>query len=240
MKNKGRFNKDQELRKIKVVERILDLDEWHAMLDTLEEIPETSKNKKEDKLRLKLLVYVLYFLGIRISELEKSTWSSFRESNNKWWFFVIGKGDKLGKIPVNKSLLRTIKEYRLSQQLSELPNAESEENHIPILYNWNTGKALTSRYMNKLLKELALKTAEKFKEQPKKVEKLKKFSAHWLRHLSASMQDKAGISFKHIKANHRHVSDDTTRIYIHAFDEERHADMEKLTLKMEFTKGRIE
>ena len=37
-----------------------------------------------------------------------------------------------------------------------------------------------------------------------------------------------------------HVSDDTTRIYIHAFDEERHADMEKLTLKMEFTRGRIE
>jgi hypothetical protein len=44
------------------------------------------------------------------------------------------------------------------------------------------------------------------------------------------MQDKAGIKFKHIKENHRHENDMTTRKYIHSFDEDRHDDMQLLNL----------
>ena len=65
-----------------------------------------------------------------------------------------------------------------------------------------------------------------------KVRKLKKFSAHWLRHLSASMQDRVGIKFTHIKANHRHESGETTRRYVHAIDADRHQDMQKLSLRV--------
>ena len=46
------------------------------------------------------------------------------------------------------------------------------------------------------------------------------------------MQDRAGIAFKHIRANHRHENDETTRRYVHALDDERHIDMNKLTLKV--------
>ena len=46
------------------------------------------------------------------------------------------------------------------------------------------------------------------------------------------MQDRAGIKFKHIQANHRHGSEETTRRYVHAFDEERHLDMEKLSMRV--------
>jgi hypothetical protein len=46
------------------------------------------------------------------------------------------------------------------------------------------------------------------------------------------MQDKAGISFKHIRANHRHENDETTRRYVHAIDLDRHQDMQRLTLRM--------
>ena len=63
------------------------------------------------------------------------------------------------------------------------------------------------------------------------MQKLKKFSAHWLRNLSASMQDRAGIEFKHIRANHRHENDETTRKYVHSIDRERHDDMQKLKLR---------
>ncbi len=230
MKNKKKFFKNQqasEFTKVKVLERILEEDEWNAMIETLESYPEETPHQKDDKSRLRLLVHLLFFLGIRISELENSTWQSFRELQEKWWFFVIGKGGKFGKIPVNTELLETVKSYREHMNFSFLPSSEEQ---TPILCNWHTGKPLTARYMNKLLKALAFKTAEKFKDRPKKAEKLKCFSAHWLRHLSATMQDQAGISFKHIKENHRHSRDDTTRIYVHAFDEARHEDMEKLKL----------
>jgi len=68
--------------------------------------------------------------------------------------------------------------------------------------------------------------------QPDKASKLRKFSAHWLRHLSASMQDRVGIQFKHIRANHRHENDETTRRYVHSIDNERHQDMQKLKLRI--------
>jgi len=85
--------------------------------------------------------------------------------------------------------------------------------------------------MNKLLKRVALIAADQYPGNIIKAQKLKKFSAHWLRHISASMQDRAGISFKHIRANLRHENDETTRRYVHALDEERHDDIQKLSLR---------
>jgi len=40
---------------------------------------------------------------------------------------------------------------------------------------------------------------------------------------------RAGISFKHIRANLRHENDETTR-YVHAVDDERYDDIQKLSL----------
>jgi len=225
------YQNDTELRKMEIQERLLEQDEWSALLNTIEEMPDHDVAKRKEKLRLKLIVHMLYFLGIRISELEKSTWKDFREIDGKWWFLVKGKGGKVGKIPVNSPLLNTIRLFRVTHQYSALPNINDTDNQeTPVICGLNKAEALGARHMNKLLKALSLKAADKFKNQPKKQEKLKKFSAHWLRHLSATMQDKAGIAFKHIKENHRHANDDTTRIYIHAYDKERHEDMEKLQL----------
>jgi integrase len=234
LRNKTNRANNIAQRKITIIERILETDEWHAILDVLENLPEKENKERLYKIRLKLLVYMLYFLGIRISELEQSTWQSFRKINEQWWFFVKGKGGKLGKIPVNDELLETIEQYRAQNKMTELSLAENnEENQIPVLTSWTTGRALTSRFMNKLLKDLALKAADKFKNQPQKAEKMGKFSAHWLRHLSASMQDRFGVAFKHIRENHRHSNDDTTRLYVHADDNERYLDMQKLRLRIE-------
>ena len=50
---------------------------------------------------------------------------------------------------------------------------------------------------------------------------------------SASMQDRAGIEFKHIRANHRHENDKTTDRYVHAIDQDRHQDMQKLNFRVQ-------
>lgn len=214
----------------KVQERILEPDEWHALLGTLENLPTKEINERKEVERLRFLVLILYFLGLRINELETHTWNAFRKMDDRWWFFVIGKGDKLAKIPVNDELLRAVIKYRNFIGLSPLPS--TNETHPLISTLDDICKPILARQMNKLLKKLALETAKKFIHQPDKEKKLQRFSAHWLRHLSASMQDRMGISFKHIRSNLRHENDDTTRLYVHALDDERHHDMQKLKLKI--------
>jgi integrase/recombinase XerD len=214
---------------LQLQERILEVDEWHTMLDVLESFPETSPAEKKEKTRLKFIVTILYFLGLRIEELSTHTWGAFKKIDDQWWFFVIGKGSKLGKIPVNDALLREIIHYRNFLNKPPLPiNNES----TPLVHSFRTGNKITPRKINKLLKKLALETAKKYAHKPDKEKKLKKFSAHWLRHLSASMQDKVGMAFKHIRGNLRHENDETTRRYVHALDEDRYQDMQKLTLRV--------
>lgn len=209
-------------------ERMLTLDEWHTMLDTLDQFPEETSNQKNEKARLVFLIKILYFLGLRINELATHTWQSFRKTDEDWWFYVIGKGDKPARIPVNDELLCAMIVYRAHLKKSPYP---SNDEAMPIIPSVR-GDAITARQINKILKKLANATAERFLDQPDKVKKLRKFSAHWLRHLSASMQDRAGIQFKHIRANHRHENDETTRRYVHAIDQERHQDMQKLRLRV--------
>jgi site-specific recombinase XerD len=206
-------------------ERILTSDEWHTMLKTLEQFPEGTSAEKSEKERLKFLVAILFLLGLRINELATHCWNAFRKVDDRWWFYVVGKGDKLARIPVNDALLRAMIQYRAYLNKAPYPTADEAR---PIIASFTTGAAITPRQMNKLLKRLALATAEQYATEPAKANKLKKFSAHWLRHLSATMQDKAGISFKHIRANHRHENDETTRRYVHALDEERHEEMQRL------------
>ena len=55
-----------------------------------------------------------------------------------------------------------------------------------------------------MLKELAMIASKQFIDKPNKVKTLQRFSAHWIRDLSASMQDRVGIKGKHIQMNHRH------------------------------------
>jgi integrase len=218
-----------EERKIVIYERILHQNEWHAFLDTLEEMPNQSPHEKDEKVRLKFIIVMLYFLGLRIQDLTTHCWNAFRKMDNDWWFYVKGKGGKLGRIPVNDELIAQVITYRQHLGCQHLTPLADDLNCL--VANWQTGQPLTARYINKLIKKLALATAEKFNDQPLIQQKFKKVSAHWLRHLSASMQARAGINLHHIKTNLRHTSLATTEIYLHDLDNERHLLMKKLTLR---------
>ncbi len=216
-------------RVFQVTARILDDEQWQALLTTLESMPETTHKEQFYKHRLRLMVHMLFFLGLRVGELADLTWQSFRSVNDQWWLYLIGKGNKPGKIPVHNKLLETMADYRVFRQVSPFPEPDDMR---PIIVNWHHRAAMTPRGMNGLLKALALEASEKFIGEPAKADKLKKFSAHWLRHLSASMQDRAGVKFGHIRDNLRHENDETTRIYVHAEDNERFDSMQKLIIGM--------
>lgn len=51
---------------------------------------------------------------------------------------------------------------------------------------------------------------------------LRRASPHWLRHTAATHQADAGSDLRFIQKNLRHASLETTSLYLHAEDDERH------------------
>lgn len=228
VRRKSRFKRNLEETSFTVQERILDDNEFQTLLAMLEEEDESTDLAHFQKNRLRFLVAVLFFLGLRIDELTRATWNDCRKSQGKWWFFVVGKGDRLGKVPINSQLLEAIMRFRHSIKKSPLPDLNDDG---PLIHHKrDTKKALSARQISNLIKDIAIKAAHKFPPNSEAHEKLMRFSPHWLRHLSASRQDLAGISFTNIKSNLRHQNEQTTRIYVHAHDDTRHEEMEKLKI----------
>ncbi len=236
VRRRVKHNNGFDEQRTKVAERILGLEEWHALQDTLASLPELTEDERWEKTRLHFLIALLYFAGLRIEELTNHTMSAFkkirdyRADKDRWWLEVIRKGGKQKKIPVNQSLISALIQYRRVLKLSDLPEPEETE---PLIRSRETNRGISARRVNQLIKELAYKAAERFEPiQPEKAERLRKMSAHWLRHLSFSMQDLANIRKQHIKENAGHENDRTTEIYLHAIDEERHEEPEKLSWRI--------
>jgi site-specific recombinase XerD len=228
IRRKSRFlGSSKGERGLEVASRILDDDEWAAFLHVVAHLPELDFQERLQKARVKLIVSMLFLLGLRVEELASHQWLAFRELRGKWWFFVAGKGGKFAKIPANDCLMSEVNAFRVLLGKSAQP---APDEMAPIVPAFTHDEALSSRQISKILKSIAHKAAAVF-DEPHKKKKLESFSPHWLRHLSASMQDRSGIEFKHIRANHRHERDDTTRLYVHANDAERHKDMDKLIIR---------
>ena len=216
---------DLEEQKYKVWARMLEADEWEAVQEALQNLPESNTREQRYKTRTQLLFALLYLLGLRIHEVANATWGSFRKLNGNWWFFVKGKGGKLGHVPVNDQLLSIIKIYRLSFNKIPLPEEDDPE---AVLISNKTKKPLSVRQLFSNVKDIGKLAAKKFNKNSQKRQKLESLSPHWLRHLSASHQDLVGISGTMIQANHRHESYSTTQIYLHAPDALRAKEMQKL------------
>lgn len=225
------FSLDANSRKYQVKSRMLNDQEWQTLISVLNDSPDSTLKEEVIKKRKFLIIGMMYFLGIRINELATHTWSSFREDDDKWWFYVKGKGGKEGSIPVPSQLMDIVISYRKVVGKSDFPLADELE----YLVSKNT-KPLSSRTIHKIIKDLALSASERFEEGSPSQQKLKLFSPHWLRHLSASHQDKLGIPATMIRDNHRHSSFQTTQIYLHSEDDARHNYMQKMSMPGHKTK----
>ncbi len=230
IKQYAKLSFQMEERKYKMWERLLETEEWEAVQQALVEMPEGTKAENDNKMRTQFLFALLYFLGLRIHEVVNHTWTNFRQKNGQWWFFVKGKGDKLGHIPVNHQLLECIKVYREFLKKAPMPEADDFEH---LLVSQRTGKPLRITQLYSLVKAVGTRAAEGFNDKPEVHEKLKALSPHWLRHLAASHQDRLGMPVSMIKENLRHQSTQTTQLYVHAEDELRFVEMQKMQMLMQ-------
>lgn len=227
IKQRSKFNINAYEYKYSVWSKILDDAEWAALQQALEELPEGTIYEKDNKQRTQFIFACMYLLGLRISEVAGSTWNAFRFHQGAWWFFVRGKGDKQGHIPVNEQLLKYVKSYRTYLGKTPLPNETDTTN---LIISKKTSLPLSIKQIYSLIKLVAKDAARKFEQGSNSWQKLEKLSPHSLRHLSASHQDKLGIPMSIIQENLRHSSINTTKIYVHADDEVRHKEMGKMVL----------
>lgn len=230
IKQRDKFNLKAEDYKYSVWSKILDDNEWQALQQVLKDMPEATNFEKDNKKRCQFIFACMYLLGLRISEVAGSTWNTFKFHQGAWWFFVRGKGDKLGHIPVNEQLLTIIKNYRIYLGKSALPDESDTQN---LIISKQTKRPLSIKQIYSLIKAIGLQAAQKFEESSGSYKKLQALSPHSLRHLSASHQDRAGISLTMIQENLRHSSVNTTKIYVHADDLARSKAIENIKLNIE-------
>lgn len=215
----------RQSRKDKVTERYLEKKCWEAVLNYIEELPQTTWRDKRRYERTRFLFYLFYLLGLRISEAANAKMTDIKEIRGRWWIAITGKGNKLNQIPLNNSFMKALMRYRECYRLPSLPIVDE---HNYLFMGSNGKRGVSANMVYRLVKKVFLDCATSLENNaPEIAEKLKKASPHWLRHTAITHQSDAGIELRYIKRNARHESVETTMLYQHAEEEQWHDAMSK-------------
>lgn len=200
------------------VERFLEQELWQYVWNFIEKLPEKSLREREHKARIRFLFHLLYLLGPRVSEVANLQMSDFRESRGKWWCYILGKGNKRDKVPVNDSMLSALIDYRRFLDLSDLPQ---QDENTSVLRSVKGNQGISSNMIYRIVKKIFNQTAESLEtDMPDYAFKLKRASTHWMRHTAMTHLADRGVDLHHIRQTARHNDINTTSRYLHA-DEER-------------------
>jgi site-specific recombinase XerD len=215
----------RQQRKNKVTERYLEKDCWDAVIRYIENLPQEKYRAKQHYERIRYLFYLLYLLGPRVSEVAHAKMTDIIQIRGKWWWKVMGKGQKESQVPVNEYFLKALIRYREFHGLSKLPQQDEENGLVMTIKGDGT---ISANMIYRLVKKIFSDCAKIIgPTKPDFANKLRKASTHWLRHTAITHQTDAGIELHYIKRNARHESVETTMLYQHAEEEKWHDAMSK-------------
>ncbi len=224
-----RRRKKLKKNKPNIIDRYLELDEIHAILDALSQQSVDTDQSKFRVIRARYIILLLFCTGLRISEASQHTMGNFILREQEWFLHVIGKGDKLREIPIPDDLMDALAYFRLAVGLvSPSPNFQETTPLIPMK---NLKQAISTRRIDQILKWAFELSAEQFKNSaPHKASKLKAASAHWLRHSYVTYLLNSGASLKVTQENAGHSNVATTMHYRHVDQTDRHKQTRILSL----------
>ena len=205
------------------VERYLEQELWQAVLDFIDNLPRETTRDCQHYERLRWLFRLLYGASLRVSEAADAQTSDLLQRRGNWWLRVQGKGGRVGDVPVSAQLMADWVRYRQFHGLPTVPN-RLDSSPLVLSITGNPDRALTPAAIYLLVKKVFLDLAGTLEaSNPVAAAKLRSASTHWLRHTSATHQADAGNDIRFIQRNLRHVSIETTAIYLHVDDDARHA-----------------
>lgn len=188
--------------KIKQVDRkkkdALDVEEAFQLI---EKTREWSSNKY--KKRNVLLVSILLFCGLRVSELCQLTWDQVDLKNKT--LYINGKGGKVREVPLDSFLIELFKDYKIAKKdrsifvfaSNDAKKKMSEEEHI----SQRTVHDLIKRYV-------------------KKAKIKKNIGCHALRRSAATILLSSGVNLRSIQLFLGHSNIATTTLYLNPDKEE--------------------
>jgi integrase/recombinase XerD len=174
--------------KDKLAERILSEEEVQTVITS-------AKNKRN-----RLIIKMLYYTGIRVSELASLKWTDLQSRHEGGQLTVLGKGGKTNTVLIPAHLWN---------ELFTLGTSMSEDN--PVFMSRN-GKHIHPGHIRKIVKRIALKAIGK------------EATPHFYRHSMASHGIQNGCPLHLIQRQLNHSSIATTGKYLHSLPDSSVAD----------------
>lgn len=202
---------------------------WSEVKDFVANLPRETAQNKAVYARNRWLVTLFYLQGLRLSEVAAGRMGQFfrrlsDDGTDQWWLETQGKGDKVRIVPVSQELMAELSRYRAVLGLSSLPRS-GEQTPLVIPFDGNM-RNLGRSALHDAIKSIFTGTAEWLRtrggEHHAGAAELERASAHWMRHTAGSRMADSGVDLRLIRDNLGHVSLNTTSIYLHAEDDERH------------------
>ncbi|MGY6126909.1 tyrosine-type recombinase/integrase (plasmid) [Paraburkholderia strydomiana] len=213
------------------VTRYLSLSLWDEVKEFVQQLPQETDAQRAYYARCRWLTTLFYLQGMRISEVAGGQMGSFfrrlgPDGRDQWWLETLGKGDKERIVPVSIELVQELRSYRTAHGLPALP-VRSE--NTPLIIPFKGKKRCLSRSavhdaIKGVFSGAAMWLRSKGPEFADRADELERASAHWLRHTAGSHQADSGVDLRTIRDNLGHVSLNTTSLYLHTEDDERHSE----------------
>jgi len=205
-------------RKTKGVVRFVTETDWQLVENHLAALPPSAAN-----IRLRFILMAYYLTRGRLSELSIATMADVleirRPTKTQWWLRLLGKGGLEREVPI-PGLLPFLYEYRKSRGLPEAPMGED----LPLISHLGSQHGLGVNRIHKLVKTF-FDTIPL--PDPSTAARLRRVTAHWLRHSSATHAVDRGESLHSVQSSLGHASLDTTSIYVHADRDKQYAAFEE-------------
>ncbi|MDX1467534.1 MAG: site-specific integrase [Halomonas sp.] len=177
-----------------------------------------------ERSRRRLIFGFAYLLAPRIGEMSAARMNDFVRREGRWWWRVVGKGDKAAQVPVPPDMLALLVAWR---EALGLPPHPASDDDGPLLRALDGTRGLGDNRLYRLIRDAfgeaagALE-AEQGDEARDAVARLRQATPHWLRHTALTHQAQAGVELRYLAGTARHSRLDTTARYLHAEDEEWH------------------
>lgn len=224
-----RRRKKRSASKPRIIDRYLELNEIHAVLNALSDYSINNDKQKFQVIRARYIILLIFYTGLRISEVANHDMKHFIQREDRWFLRVIGKGKKLREIPVPRELLEALSQFRLSVGLPS-PQPKFRE-QVPLVPMQNLKQSISVRRIDQIIRWAFNLGAAKFEvDEPRKASKLRSASAHWLRHSYVTYLLESGAPLKVAQENAGHSDVGTTMHYRHVAQIDRHAATDTLSL----------
>nr|WP_228578800.1 site-specific integrase [Halomonas sp.] len=208
------------------IERYLERPLWEWLWEWLTQPLGSDTTRRERFLwqRRRMIFGFAYLMAPRISEMAAAQMSDFFKREGRWWWRVVGKGDKLARIPVPPDLVILLCHWRQALGLPAEPQALEEG---PLLRGLDAKRQLGDNQLYRLIRATFHEAADALEAQAgdhaiAQAARLRAATPHWLRHTSLTHQAQAGVELRYLASTARHARLDTTARYLHNEDEEWH------------------